>query len=137
MRTIVRIFAGVLLATGLPAAAFADCLPGQSCWQPPQLQDSPVPPPRSDALQQQLNQDRGTMMQNQQQITSDRSKLRVPPATQTPLDRIQQRQQLRQDRDQSFESQRALQGSQQQMLDSHRPPAPRPYVPGPPMLMPK
>lgn len=137
MRTILTIFISSLLASGAPAVAFADCLPGQSCWQPPQLQNQPVPPPQGDALQQQMNQDRRTMMQHEQQITSDRAKLRVPPATQTPLDRIQQRQQLRQDRDQFLNSQKALRGSQQQMLDSHRPPAPRPYVPGPPMLMPK
>jgi small-conductance mechanosensitive channel len=121
---------GVALVV-VAAPAQAACLPGQTCWQPPQLQSSPLPPRRDDSAEQQFNQDRATLNQQRQDLIQDRANLRTPPGTQTPLDRIQQREQLRQDHDQVLQMQRNLQQSQQHMLDQNRPPAPTPYYPKP------
>jgi len=119
--------AGLVIALS-SAAAYAGCLPGQTCWQPPQLQNSPLPTRRDDSSQQQSNQDRTTVLQQRQNLIQDRSNLLTPPATQTPLDRIQQREQLRQDRDQMLKSQQDQMQSQQRLLDSHRPAPPSPYI---------
>jgi hypothetical protein len=108
--------------------ANAACLPGQSCWQVPQLQNNPPPSIPDHTIEKQMLQDRAAVIQNQQQQLRNREQLRTPPATTTPLDRIQQRQQLRDDRDQLLQSQRSLQQSQQLWIDQHRPPAPTPYV---------
>lgn len=125
----IAVLSNVALVVALPAAAaHAGCLPGQSCWQVPQLQNSPLPPWRDDTPQQQYNQDRTTTLQQRQNLIQGRSKLLTPPATQTPLDQIQQREQLRQDRDQLLKSQQQQQNSQQRLLDSHRPTPPSPYV---------
>jgi hypothetical protein len=133
MDTVLRLIAGVALGlgliTGLPVpAAQAACLPGQTCWQPPQLQSTPLPTVRDDSMQQQVQQDRTAVMQNQQQLTTDRTQLRMPLGNVTPLDRIQQRQQLRTDHQQLLQSQQSLQQSQQLLLNQQRPPAPTPYV---------
>jgi len=136
MKPVIYGIAAVIFGTGLALAgaiapANAGCLPGQTCWQPPQLQNSPLPPRRDDSAQQQFNQDRATLNQQRQNSIQDRSNFRMPPAGQTPLDRIQQREQLRQDRDQTLQMQQNLQQSQQRMLDQSRPPAPTPYLPKP------
>jgi hypothetical protein len=129
LRTIAMVVFGLGLVAG-PIVPYADatCLPGQTCWQPPQLQNSQPPAVRDDSLQQQLQRDRTTVQQNQQQLTTDRTKLRMPLGTRTPLDQIQQRQQVRTDREQLLQSQQSLQRSQQLLLDQQRPPSPTPYV---------
>lgn len=135
--TLVRYaFLAAILSIALAACyaagpAYAACLPGQTCWQPPQLQTSPLPPRRDDSAQRQLDQDRATLNQQRQDLIQDRAKFRTPPAGQTPLDRIQQREQLRQDHDQILQMQQNLQQSQQHMLDRQRPASPTPYLPKP------
>jgi hypothetical protein len=129
LRTIALLAFGVSLVVGpIVPNASATCLPGQTCWQPPQLQNSQPPAVRDDTLQQQLLRDRTTVQQNQQQLTTDRTKLRMPLGTLTPLDKTQQRQQVRTDREQLLQSQQSLQRSQQLLLDQQRPPSPTPYV---------
>jgi len=129
LRHIAVMALGLGLITGLPLSpAVAACLPGQTCWQPPQLQNSPLPTVRDDSMQKQVQQDRTTVLQNQQKLTTDRTQLRMPLGNVTSLDRIQQRQQLRTDHQQLLQSQQALQQSQQLLLNQQRPPAPTPYV---------
>lgn len=124
------------LGWGMGMPADAACLPGQTCWQVPQLQNNPPPSIPNDSAAQQVLQDRATVIQNQQKLTRDRAQLRTPPGTNTPLDVIQQRQQLRDDRDQLLQSQQSLQHSQQLLLDQQRPPAPTPYIVKPQGVMP-
>lgn len=136
MKPIIHGITAVIFGTGLALAASiapanAGCLPGQTCWAPPQLQNSPLPPRRDDSAQQQYNQDRATLSQQRQDLIQGRANFRTPPAGQTPLDRVQQREQLRQDHDQMLQMQQNLQQSQQHMLDQSRPPAPTPYLPKP------
>ena len=108
--------------------ANAGCLPGQTCWQVPQLQNARMTPPPDHSAQQRVLDDRARVIQNQQQITSDRTKLLMPPATRTPLDRANLRQDLRTDRDQLLQSQQSLQRSQLLLQEQSRPPSPTPYV---------
>lgn len=136
-RTIALMALGFCWILGLHSTpADAACLPGQSCWQVPQLQNNPPPSIPNHAAEQQVQQDRATVIQNQQQLIRDRAQLRTPPGTNTPLDRIQQRQQFRDDRDQLLQSQQSLQHSQQQLLNQQRPPAPTPYIVKPQGVMP-
>lgn len=123
-RTSIAVIAGGILFSGILGpgpflgAANAACLPGQTCWQPSQ--------PTVHDLQRQVQQDRAKWLNDQQQVISDRTKEQLPLGNPTPLDRIQQQQNLRQSEDQLRQSQQSLQQSQQSLQDQLRPPLPKP-----------
>ena len=121
MRAIFAIAAGFWITAALPmSAALAACLPGQTCWTVP-IPQSGVSAPQNDALQRQVDSDRAKMLYDQQQLNSARTQATLPLGSPTPLDRIEQRQNLDRAQQQLWQSQSTLQRSQQLLLDQKRP----------------
>lgn len=128
MWTIVGIGILVVGAAVSPlSAAMAACLPGQTCWS---VTGTEAGAPsgnrgtRDDALQRQLDSDRAKVLRDQLQLNSAQTKVTAPLGSPTPLEQIEQRQDLQRSQQQLWQSQQNLQRSQQLLLDQKRPTLP-------------
>lgn len=128
-----RIILGVgILAIGaavLPVpAALAACLPGQTCWSVTGTEAGTSGgfggSAQGAAAQRQFDSDRAKVLRDQLQLNSARTKATLPLGSPTPLEQIEQQQDLQRSQQQLWQSQQNLQRSQQLLLDQKRPTRP-------------